>query len=460
MRIAAQSPALTAEDQASRLRQAADRFRSVSGFDAGLVLVATYAALRVLAAPDLIVDVWIGAAVVATLVWPLAGLTVLAAIGPFTEALTSDGRITAVPYLLVAIGLSVVARVGVARPLPRPPFPVVAAIVILAGTALSVVHSWITFGSELGRQALELWVPSLGGAMTVLIAAAFLASRGETRPFVVAAASTSIAAALAVLDLLSRGAVDSSPLGWLLRGFDPNRLVGIIPAPNAAAAIFVVALAVCLAGAAFVHDRRVRVLAAVGTGIGLLAVGLTYSRSGLLAVGVVVALIAWARWRRVGLVVAVACLVVGVGLSLLVGLLREVPAVYDLDRLSAWEASIRMWQAHLVFGSGFRSFEWVHAVFGSPVLDAPHNEWLRLLAEEGTFVGLAGIAFAILTPIVLMRRAGVLFAGAGAAAAGLFVMAFFNNPFLYTQVNVPAFVIIGTGLGLAVRRGRKDDQLT
>jgi hypothetical protein len=54
--------------------------------------------------------------------------------------------------------------------------------------------------------------------------------------------------------------------------------------------------------------------------------------------------------------------------------------------------------------------------------------------------------------VFLLRTPGYVAAGAGAAAAGLFLIACFNNPFLYAQVNVPAFVIIGSGLGVALGR--------
>jgi O-antigen ligase len=142
--------------------------------------------------------------------------------------------------------------------------------------------------------------------------------------------------------------------------------------------------------------------------------------------------------------------------AIVAGLVREVPLVADQDRVTAWTAAVRMWQDQPLIGTGFRTFEWLHADFGSPVLDAPHNEWLRLFAEEGAVVGLAGAAFALLTPLALLRSrgvvadAGVITAAAGAAAAAVFLMAFFNNPFTYLQVNVPAFIVIGTGLGLAI----------
>ncbi len=40
------------------------------------------------------------------------------------------------------------------------------------------------------------------------------------------------------------------------------------------------------------------------------------------------------------------------------------------------------------------------------------------------------------------------------------MMASFNNPFLYPQVNVPGFLIIGTGLGLALRRSDESTEPT
>ena len=133
-------------------------------------------------------------------------------------------------------------------------------------------------------------------------------------------------------------------------------------------------------------------------------------------------------------------------------LIRGVPLAFDENRLLAWQATTRMWLENPLLGAGFRSFEWLHTDLGSPVLDAPHNEWLRLFGEGGTLVGLIGIAFAIDTPIVLLRTPALLAAGTGAAAAGLFLMAVLNNPFLNSQLNVPAFLVIGTGLGIAARR--------
>ena len=420
------------------------------------MLVAVYVALRTAAAPDPLIQAWIVVAVVSALISPLAGLTVLAAIGPFTEALTDAGRITAAPLLLAGTTAGVAMRVTIARSIPRFTWPIVLAVALLLGTGLGVVHSWLSFSPPEGRSAAELWLVGIGAALAILLAAAWLAWGGEARPFFVAVSSSVVAGLVSSIDFVGRGALYGGPLGWLLRSDDYARLSGIIPAPNASAAIFVLAFAVCLAVAVLETRTQLRLLALASGAIAAVALVLTYSRSGLLAAALAVIVIVGQRWRVRGLAVAIVVLTAASLAAVVAGLVREVPMVADQDRVTAWAAAVRMWQAEPLIGAGFRSFEWLHAGFGSPVLDAPHNEWLRLFAEEGSVVGLAGVAFALLTPLTLLRSrsvvaaAGVVTAAAGAAAAAVFLMAFFNNPFTYLQVNVPVFIVIGTGLGLAI----------
>jgi hypothetical protein len=433
-----------------------------SGFVVGLVLVAAYALIRTLALPDPVLLAWTGAAVAATLIAPAAGLTVLAAIGPFTEALTDDGRVTAAPILMATLGAALVLHILITRRLPRPSLPLALALALLVGTALGVANSFRLGGPDAGMEAARLWVPGIGGGLTVLLAAAWSAWRLEIRPVLIVMASVALAGVVSVADLVSDGQIRGGPVGWLLRSDTVmERLGGIIPAPNAAAAILLVALAVCLAALFFARRPEFRLMAAVALAPLATALVLTYSRSALLGLAAVAGLLAW-RFRRAAGIAVLSVALIG-AVAAMSGYLTfrddaqspgapGVPQTRgDEQRLAAWGASVRMWADEPVVGHGFRSFEWLHEEYGAGPIDAPHNEWLRFFAEEGTFIGLAGVAFALSSIYVLMRSPGWITAGSAAAGAGVFVMASFNNPFLYSQVNVPAFLVLGTGLGLALR---------
>jgi O-antigen ligase len=117
-----------------------------------------------------------------------------------------------------------------------------------------------------------------------------------------------------------------------------------------------------------------------------------------------------------------------------------------------------MWLDSPIFGHGFGSYAELGPTYGDPILNSPHSEWFRLFAEEGLFGGLIGLGFAVSVLLALARAPGWLGAGAFAAALGYFIAACFNNPFLFLQVGVPAYLVIGTGLGWAARVRAKDDE--
>ena len=417
---------------------------------AALALLLLYLLLRTLDVDAVLALAWTAAAVLLALISPAGGLLVLGVLAPFTEAQTSSGMITPVPFLIVALAVSVAGRLVRTRPLPRPSLPLGLALALLAGTLLGVLHTLLNLDGQHGVAAFEGWLVGIGGATLVLLSAAYVAWSGELRPAIVAGATIAAAAGISLLDFATSGGVVQSALGWLLRQYNADRLTEIIPAPDASAAVFVAGAAVGLAAAAFASRRTTRVAGVVAAATTVAALAFTYSRSAWLALAMALALLAW-RWRRWAGLIAVAAVGLAAAVAIVAGLVREVPAAADQARLDAWIASVRMWLADPLLGQGFRTFEWLHTAYGSPLLDAPHNEWLRFFAEEGVLVGVAGLAFAVLTPLVILRGHGWLQAGAAAAAAAVFVMAVFNNPFLYEQVTVPVFLLIGTGLGLAQR---------
>jgi putative inorganic carbon (HCO3(-)) transporter len=429
--------------------------RDAMFFALALTLVAIYFVLRTLSVPSYAVTAWATLACIVALVSPLAGVTVLAAIAPFTEALTAAGEITPIAPLLAVLGLALLVHAWLRRPVPRMAAPVIAAIALFCVTLLGVVYSAAAFGPVRAVEAIQSWVPGIGGGLTVLIVAAWLARQGELRPLAVGVGAISAAAAVSLLDFYGRGVVQHSALGWLVReGIDRGRLLGVLDAPNPAATLFVGGAAVTLSVALFDRRPPVRLLAALASAFLVAATLATLSRSGVLALALVGTILAWRRWRPAGIALAIVALAIGVVIATGGVVLRVVPSVFDTARVDAWRASVSMWLAAPLTGEGFRSFEWLHDTFGS-ALDAPHNEWLRLFAEEGTAGGLIGLAFVVTMGVTLLRTSDWRVTAAGAAFAALVLMACFNNPMLYVQVTASVLLVVGSGLGLAIGRAER-----
>jgi O-antigen ligase len=123
----------------------------------------------------------------------------------------------------------------------------------------------------------------------------------------------------------------------------------------------------------------------------------------------------------------------------------------DQLRIQAWGAAVAMWQANPLVGHGFLSYKQLGEAYGDPILGSPHNEWLRLFAEEGTVVGLIALAFIAVGLLALSRLPGWRGTALMASWAAIVLAASFNNPFLFLQVSVISFAIVGTGLALTAQ---------
>jgi O-antigen ligase len=123
----------------------------------------------------------------------------------------------------------------------------------------------------------------------------------------------------------------------------------------------------------------------------------------------------------------------------------------DRMRLQAWASAGAMFVERPLTGQGFLSYRELHQDYGDPVLRSPHNEWIRLFAEEGIVIGLAGLAFLVATAVALARVPGVVGAASLAGFAGWAIAATFNNPTLFIQVGLVAMAVTGAGVGVAWR---------
>ncbi len=411
---------------------------------------------------------------VLTLVRPASGLVILAAIAPFDEPYTVS-RVLGLKHVLVAVlAVSVAIRMA-ARPRSLPAsWALLGAGGIALGTLAGVLLTYRRYDAEFAADSAELWLAGVGGGMLILIAAAWIAREGDLRPLLAATAAGVVGAAVSLADYLAPGSISGGPLEWMVHAKDFGlRISGVIPSPNGLAALLLPPAMLLAAAVLFVPRWRLRALALAGLVPVVPALYLTYGRTAFLAVFGFAVIAAWRVRRWLGVVVLAAGLVVGslalpAYLQLRAGSVTEggvtpgsILVASDELRFTAWGAAVGMWRDEPLTGWGFRSYKLVGDVYGDAVLNSPHNEWLRLFAEEGTLVGLAGLGFILAALGRLARLPGWLGAGTMAGFLAYVIAASFNNPLLFIQVSLVAFTIAGTGLAWSRRwPGRAEEPAT
>jgi O-antigen ligase len=196
----------------------------------------------------------------------------------------------------------------------------------------------------------------------------------------------------------------------------------------------------------------------------------TYSRAALLSLFGLAVVVAWRLHRRLGQAVFVVGIVAGILLLPTYLQLRgqagsagasepgSLLVATDRDRITAWQAAVAMTRDEPLTGHGFLAYKQLGDAYGDPVLSSPHNEWLRLFAEEGVVGGLLGLAFVATTLSWLSHGRGALAAGILAGTTGYFTMATFNNPFLFIQVSAVIYPLVGYAL-VSVARARNADTI-
>jgi O-antigen ligase len=244
-----------------------------------------------------------------------------------------------------------------------------------------------------------------------------------------------------------------------------DRVTGIIPAPNAVAAMLIVPATVSLTAIAHFRGRR-RLAASIVAGPIAVAAILTLSRSAIAALYVAAVLfIARRRPRAALIVLGVGVVVAVVSVPLFIQFRAGQEGVFetrtpidwilgaDQARITAWATAIRMWADSPIVGQGFLAYKMLADSFGDVRLGSPHNELLRLFAEEGLVGGIALLAFIVALLRELARRPGWIGSGLLAGTIGYWLAAMFNNPLLFIQVSATAFVFAGYGLTAPPDRG-------
>jgi len=413
---------------------------------------------------DVAYVLWVVAAGALALVAPRSGLVVFVATSVFFEPDNLARTVGSRELVVVPLAIGVIVRVAADRFHWRPGAAIWLALALAAGTALGVAHSSIRFDDEVALHAAQSWLGNMLVPITVLVAAAWTARDGSLRVLVVAIGVGVVAAIVCLAEYAAPGSISTGSFEWV--GFWKTfngRLAGTIPSPNALSAQLIVPTAVALTAVLLARDVRLRVFALVAAAPMLVAHYLTFSRSPLLGGYVFAVVVAWRVRRALGILVLVAGVIAAAlflptylqirSQSALEGGVTpgSILVASDAYRFRAWGAAANMWADAPLIGQGYLAYKELADTYGDPVLGSPHNDWLRLFAEEGTVVGLIGLLFIATTARSLARIPGWLGTGLLAGFAGYVVAATFNNPLLFVRVSAVAFALIGVGLALAER---------
>ena len=384
-----------------------------------LFVVGAYVALRTADAPMPLMFAWTGLAALTALVAPSSGLVVLAAVGPWDDPFRGVSPFRSTPFLVVSLGAAVFVRQLRHPPRSLRNLPLLLCGAVMIVTGLGVLHSYVRFGPE-WELAARQWVNRIGGALTILLVAYWVARRGSLRPFLVVLVSAVAAAIVSLVGFLRPNLFEGGPFDWLLAPESgTERLAGVVASWNALAVLVAVPAAMVLAVAIFARPRAWRVAAAVTAVPLLVALYLTYSRAPILALFAVAVIYAWRLRARLGVALLAVGLVLGlVLLPLYMSTRGEVlgggarpsrgnPLIEtDQQRLRAWSAAGRIFLASPLVGQGYRSFNVLREEYGEPLLSDAHNEWLVFFAEEGLVGGTLAVAFVVVTMRTLARGRG------------------------------------------------------
>lgn len=253
-------------------------------------------------------------------------------------------------------------------------------------------------------------------------------------------------------------------------GWDPhlNRLVTAMLDPNYAGCYFSIVIAVAVSLFLYIDKHYLaRAALLVYIAVLLLALLLTFSRSGYIMLVIVLGCIAVIKSRWL--------LLVGIAVGVIIFL--SVPRVqtrilgaFQVDasaqpRILSWQNSWSIAQKNPILGVGFNSYRYAQDRYGIVSLDKSGNagagadsSWLFILATTGwlgllwfviNYLGLLYISVTFyLRSQVASHRAMAL--ALGSILVGLAVASQFNNALFYTWIIEPLWLLCGLVLGLTV----------
>lgn len=352
----------------------------------------------------------------------------------FLEILPSAGGLTVFKGLGLLLMLSTVAAAATRqRSGLFASHPVLTSAVVMFVTWVALSGLWAESTSATVNSVLRY---ALNLAMFPIVWVAIYRREHVNWIVITLVVGTAVAAAYGLVSPPSKGfAVDNA---------DAARATGTLGEANQFAAALVAGLALAIALMVGPETKfAVRVLAGGTAGMSLLALFLSLSRGGLvaLAAAIVAGVVFGGRWRRY---IAAAAIVIMLGGVIYFTTFASVPAQQRITavsggtgRIDLWTVGWRMVQAHPLVGIGSGNFpvSSIHYLLqpgatkrADFIVDTPkvaHNTYLQVFAELG-IVGLVLFAGIVVFSLSCVIRAAQAFSRAGdlqmeILARGMFV---------------------------------------
>jgi O-antigen ligase len=251
-------------------------------------------------------------------------------------------------------------------------------------------------------------------------------------------------------------------------GWDPHigRLVTAMLDPNYAGTYLSLGVAVCLGVLLHVKMRAIYETALLGCLLTLvLAILLTYSRSGYLMLGIVLLVISSLRSRWLLVAGAVVAIVVTLSVPRIQTRLEGAinPDASASLRIVSWQNSWRIAQDNLLLGVGFNSYRYAQDRYGIVTLDQSGNagagadsSWIFIVATTGVI----GMLFYVAMYASFLWEAWKLYVGQSEPLArglalgffssliGLAAASMFNNALFFSWILEYWWVMAGIVIGL------------
>lgn len=393
-----------------------------------------------------------------TLRRPIWGVAALIVTDPFLFAYGVHGTTLTLPKLaLIAVAAGVLVR----RPWQHITRPTTLVLLLAAqGVFIGTMVAAGSAAEHLGPALRETLKAAQFAATLVTAYCAYLADPDETAVRWTLSATTLLVTALAV------GQAFWHPVqSELIAGHAIARLAGPLEGPNQLAGFLGITVPAILAFALFRKPLRIEPIAAA---IGILACVLTFSRGGVAALLLGLAVLLIVRYaphfKRIALVSAVAVLVAGLGVSLAVAagnVSGPAAAVFGGNtadrfngglgsRIDLWHGAYQIWESKPIAGIGPGNYEIEISQYDPGVRTHANSMYLNVLAEQGVLGFIALLALVAVSILAFARRLSEpLILAAFTVACVMALHQIVDSMLLYQKVGVIWWVVIALGAARA-----------